>query len=60
MQHVATARNDGGGMVSYIRYTVFADVSLSVCRHLKTPAIHPAPLPRPFSKGLHDKERIEN
>ena len=25
----------GGVMVSYIGYTVFTDVSLSVCRHLK-------------------------
>ena len=25
----------GGVMVSYIGYTVFNDVSLSVCRHLK-------------------------
>ena len=40
-------------MASYIGYTAFADVSLSACRHLETPAIHPAPLARPFSKGLH-------
>ncbi|WP_444214983.1 hypothetical protein, partial [Dialister succinatiphilus] len=26
----------GSGMVSYIRYTVFTDVALSVCHHLKT------------------------
>jgi hypothetical protein len=25
----------GSGMASYIRYTVFTDVALSVCRHLK-------------------------
>ena len=29
-QHAATARNDGGGVASYIRYTVFTDVALSV------------------------------
>ncbi len=51
MQHAATARNDGGGMVSYIRYTAFTDVSLSVCNHLKTPAIHPAPLVGPSPRA---------
>ena len=34
MKHAYTARNDGGGMVSYIMYAVFIDVSLSVYRHL--------------------------
>ena len=26
----------GSGMASYIRHTVFTDVALSVCHHLKT------------------------
>ena len=44
----------GGGMVSYIMYAVFDDVSLSVCRHLERERELGETLrPRGFAVAVH-------